>query len=117
MVSDMKKTINFFSYYTAGEVFKALVVLAFFIVVPTISISVLLVNLSLVMLPYYPWIIAILAIAIVGIIGYGWHIFIETLKHYKNIELINYRLIFYIAFGITSAIALTFVIGLGFTIF
>lgn len=117
MVSNMKKSMNLFAHYTFSKIFKALILYVLFFVIPTITSVILLVNLSLVMLPYYTVILVLLTIVLVLINGYAWHVFISTLKAYATIDGFDYRMIFYIAFAATSVIVVVFTLGLGFAIF
>jgi hypothetical protein len=93
-----KKTLNIFTYYNFNEVFKAVVLFLLTLLIPVISIIIAVVNIILMMIPDYYYVIAIMIVIFTFIIAFSTRIFIDTLKHLKNIEAINYKGVYYSVF-------------------
>lgn len=107
MVILMNKTLNFFAYYTAPQIIKTILMFLIISVIPIIATIIGTVNIVLLMIPSYNFVISIMAVIIALIIFFATYIFITTLKQYGNHKEVDYETLLWLV-----AVPLTFISSL-----
>ena len=106
----MNKTPNIFAYYNFTEVVKATALFLLGSVVPLIALIIATINIVLLMIPSYYYVITVMSVIMVLILAFSSHLFVRTLQNIKNLEKVDYKKVFFYLFIPTSMLVVTLAI-------
>ena len=97
--------LNIFKWYTVDQILKSILMFLIIAVIPVTGSIIATVNIVLLMIPSYYFVITGLAFVLVLIIAFSTYVFIMTLKNYKVVQEIDYKGLYLIIFLPISVIA------------
>ena len=98
MVQLMNKSMNFFKYYSAGEIIKSFLTSFLFFAIPASVIITTSVETIFLMIPLLWIIIVIMYILLIGTLSFSTKILIDTFRNYKVEDDFDYKLLYWLFF-------------------